>query len=65
MTFSGASSFSSNRGGGITLLGSRMDVMGEVNLDGNSAVFGAGIAMSGRSLVSKYECYLILLPCIK
>ena len=30
-----------------------MDVQGEVSLDGNIAVFGAGIAMTGRSLVSK------------
>ena len=29
-----------------------MDVSGEVNLDGNVAVFGAGVAMTGRSLVS-------------
>ena len=29
-----------------------MDVKGNVVFDGNTAVFGAGVAMSGRSLVS-------------
>lgn len=52
LTFNGNSSFVDNFGGGISLLGSRMDVQGEVILDGNIAVFGAGIAMTGRSLVS-------------
>ena len=28
-----------------------MDVKGSVVFDGNTAVFGAGVAMSGRSLV--------------
>jgi hypothetical protein len=28
-----------------------MDVRGTVKFDGNAAVFGAGVAMSGRSLV--------------
>ena len=52
VTFRGNSSFLSNQGGGISLLGSRMDIQGQVDLDSNFAVFGAGIAMSGRSLVS-------------
>ena len=51
LTFNGNSSFVNNFGGGMSLLGSRMDVQGEVNLDRNFAVFGAGIAMTGRSLV--------------
>ena len=53
LTFNGNSWFASNFGGGISLLGSRMDVRGQVHLDRNTAVFGAGIAMTGRSLVSK------------
>lgn len=52
VTFQGYSSFCYNQGGGVTLLGSRMDIQGQVKLDRNFAVFGAGIAMSGRSLVS-------------
>lgn len=36
----------------MSLLSSRMDVRGSVKFDGNTAVFGAGVAMSGRSLVS-------------
>lgn len=52
VTFRGNSLFLENQGGGITLLGSRMDIKGQVDLDANTAVFGAGIAMSGRSLVS-------------
>ena len=72
-TFTGRSVFKGNVGGGITLIGSRMDVQGEVVIDGNSAVFGAGIAMSGRSLVSEPTCvsfeicshsYLVVRDCI-
>jgi hypothetical protein len=55
VTFQGHSSFLSNQGGGITLLGSRMDIQGHVDLDSNFAVFGAGIAMSGRSLLLLYD----------
>ncbi len=35
----------------MSLLSSRMDVRGTVTFDRNTAVFGAGVAMSGRSLV--------------
>jgi predicted outer membrane repeat protein len=55
LTFNGTSSFVGNWGGGISLLGSRMDVKGEVKLDSNIAVFGAGIAMTGRSLILLFE----------
>ncbi|CAI8022052.1 hypothetical protein GBAR_LOCUS12976 [Geodia barretti] len=55
LTFNGNSSFVNNFGGGMSLLGSRMDVQGEVNLDRNFAVFGAGIAMTGRSLLLLFE----------
>ena len=36
-----------------------MDVRGSVRFDSNSAVFGAGVAMSGRSLVSLCTFYHI------
>ena len=39
----------------MSLLSSRMDVRGNVIFDRNTAVFGAGVAMSGRSLVSLAE----------
>ena len=52
ITFKGFNSFVNNNGGGITLLGSRMDVNGSVVFDRNRAVFGGGVAMAGRSLVS-------------
>ena len=57
LTFTGNSSFLGNYGGGISLLGSRMDVVGEVELDNNTAVFGAGIAMTGRSLVRSCDLH--------
>lgn len=53
LRFNNRSSFVSNQGGGISLLGSRMDIIGEVKIDKNVAVFGAGIAMTARSLVSQ------------
>ncbi len=53
LSFYGNNSFYGNIGGGTTLLSSRMDVRGNVVFDGNLAVFGAGVAMSGRSLVSR------------
>lgn len=52
VTFKGSNVFFDNEGGGITLLSSRMDVVGEVTLDNNRARFGGGVALSGRSLVS-------------
>ena len=65
ITFYGNTSFHSNQGGGVSLLSSRMDVKGTVIFDNNTAVFGAGVAMSGRSLVkqltsSHLTCYLIV-----
>ena len=51
ISFQGNCSFLDNQGGGISLLGSRMDVRGSVVFDGNTAVFGGAIAMSGRSQV--------------
>ena len=51
LTFLGSNTFHKNIGGGTSLLSSRMDVRGEVVFDFNTAVFGAGVAMSGRSLV--------------
>jgi len=47
----GSTVFSSNKGGAVSLLSSRLDVKGAATLIGNSAVYGAGVAMSGRSLV--------------
>lgn len=47
----GNNTFTDNLGGGTSLLSSRMDVRGQVLFQGNTAVFGAGVAMSGRSLV--------------
>lgn len=37
-----------------------MDVRGNVTFDGNTAVFGAGVAMSGRSLVNQNSCTSIV-----
>ena len=51
ISFSGTNTLNNNTGGGLSLLSSRMDVRGSVTFDGNLAVFGGGIAMSGRSLV--------------
>ena len=51
ISFYGNTSFLSNRGGGVSLLSSRMDVKGGVVFYNNTAVFGGGVAMSGRSLV--------------
>ena len=57
ISFYGNTSFISNRGGGVSLLSSRMDVRGSVKFDKNTAVFGAGVAMSGRSLVSMAQTF--------
>lgn len=51
LSFYGNCTFTDNLGGGTSLLSSRMDVKGRVLFDRNTAVFGAGVAMSGRSLV--------------
>ena len=60
ITFYGSSSFIANQGGGVSLLSCRMDVRGNVTFDGNTAVFGAGVAMSGRSLVNQNSCTSIV-----
>ena len=41
-----------NTGGGMTLLDSQMAIQGRVELFENSAVYGGGLVMSGRSLVN-------------
>ena len=68
-SFYGRTEFSRNQGGGVTLFSSRMDVRGEVILDHNTAIFGAGLALSGRSLVSlmirmRLLCYIIVVVVI-
>ena len=50
--FLGHNYFIRNRGGGITLLNTRMQANGTVVFDSNVAVFGGGIAMDDRCLVS-------------
>lgn len=59
MSFYGHTSFIGNVGGGVSLLSSRMDVRGNVIFHRNTAVFGAGVAMSGRSLVNESLLYAI------
>lgn len=65
LAFYGNNSFYDNFGGGTSLLSSRMDVRGRVLIDRNTAVFGAGVAMSGRSLVrnsSAYDTFMWAIP---
>ena len=50
-----------NVGGGVTLLNSRLDVKGRIEFHQNLAVFGGGLALSGRCLVSNKS---MLLPLI-
>ena len=52
VTFRGTNNFTNNYGGGITLLNTRMDAYNEMNFINNTAVFGGGIAMDDRCLVS-------------
>lgn len=52
VTFRGVNNFTNNIGGGITLLNTRMDAYNEMNFINNTAVFGGGIAMDDRCLVS-------------
>lgn len=59
VTFYGRTLLIGNVGGGISLLSSRMDVRGNVTFHRNTAVFGAGVAMSGRSLVNGNLLYAI------
>lgn len=49
----GYNKYVGNIGGGVTLLNTRIDVKGRIEFNENSAVFGGGIALSGRCLVSK------------
>lgn len=63
VTFTGVNNFTNNSGGGITLLNTKMDAHGEMNFINNSAVFGGGIAMDDRCLVSytmTCKCYIKL-----
>ena len=55
-TFSGNNTFISNRGGGITLLNTRMQASGTLLFEKNVAVFGGGVAMDDRCLVSYVSC---------
>ena len=48
---SGFNHFISNTGGGISLLNSALTVAGELLLDGNTATYGAGIALDDICLV--------------
>jgi len=53
VTFRGENRFTNNTGGGITLLNTKMDAYDEMVFFGNTAVFGGGIAMDDRCLVSQ------------
>ena len=53
--FKGYNYFIRNIGGGITLLNTRMEASGKLLFDSNRAVFGGGIAMDDRCLVSERE----------
>ena len=52
ITFQGTNRFLGNLGGGITLLNTQMKASGVLVFDGNTAVFGGGIAMDDRCLVT-------------
>ena len=52
LTFRGRTTFYENIGGGVLLLSSRIDIQGDVIFEKNLGVFGAGMAMSGGSVVS-------------
>ena len=61
--FAGYNTFIENIGGGITLLNTQMEVMANSTLLflRNRAVFGGGIAMDDRCLVSKtFSCLTTL-----
>ena len=65
LTILGNTTFRGNTGGGATLLSSRLDVRGTAIFDSNTAVFGAGIAMAGRSLVSGSLSFILLFGFIR
>ena len=52
ITFGGINRFLSNVGGGVTLLNTQMKASGVLVFDKNTAVFGGGIAMDDRCLVT-------------
>ena len=52
ITFGGTNRFLSNVGGGVTLLNTQMKASGVLVFDKNTAVFGGGIAMDDRCLVT-------------
>ena len=62
--FRGVTHFLRNRGGGVTLLNTQMMVQENTSLlfDSNTAVFGAGIAMDDRCLVSTWVGYSLSPP---
>ena len=49
----GSNSFVGNIGGGIVLLATRINLMGNLLLKGNEAINGGGISMDDTCLVSK------------
>ena len=58
ITFGGTNSFINNLGGGVTLLNTQMKASGVMVFENNTAVFGGGIAMDDRCLVTSgsYTC---------
>ena len=54
MNFIGSNIFIGNTGGGITLLNTRITVVGELLLESNTAMVGGGIAMEDTCLVSTH-----------
>ena len=59
--FQGSNRFVGNVGGGITLLNTVMNVRenGSLLFEGNTAAFGAGIAMDDRCLVGLFVCLFV------
>ena len=55
ITFQGTNRFLGNLGGGVTLLNTQMRASGVLEFDSNTAVFGGGIAMDDRCLVTSSE----------
>ena len=50
--FDGTNTFYNNTGGGIMLLNTRMQAHGNMVFESNNAIFGGGIMMDDRCLVS-------------
>ena len=62
--FNGTNSFINNFGGGIMLLNTRMGVSDTILFERNQAVFGGGITMDDRCLVSHTHTLIIVLCCL-